>query len=296
MKTNKLLTLTVFFAFAFISCTKEAVTYGLNTETNAGTDNKAKYFVASVESSPLTKTALYESKDGYDLKWSYKDRIKVYSGNAAVLFETESSYATSANFSPVDGAHLPAADKYIAFYPASLDKDNLTLPEKQTWTLDSVKGFPMYAESDTRNLSFHNLCGIIRFRIKVKTADTFNVSKITLSCENSGLSGAFRIVNDAAVVTSKNTAVTLECNSAVNLYTFTATDFFITVPAGNYYPLLVNIASSDGKEKNYVSDGSIPVKRSEITSINLTIDASSTTDGSLESIPVSDIDVNFSER
>ena len=110
------------------------------------------------------------------------------------------------------------------------------------------------------------------------------------------MSGAFSIVNDAAVVSSTDTDVTLECATAVSLYSSSTTDFNICVPAGVYNPLKVKVVASDGVERNYESDGAVTVTRSGMTSVKLAIGTTSGADGSTETIPVTDVDVNFSER
>ena len=57
----------------------------------------------------------------------------------------------------------------------------------------------------------------------------------------------------------------------------------------------VKICDTDGKEINFESEGTISVKRSEITRINLTI-SKSDFNTSLETIPITDSDVEFTER
>lgn len=295
MKANRIILLAAAVAL-LASCTSTIEVYEQNLESGAQATTPST-FTASIETGAATKTSLKETEEGYALNWSYGDQIKVYSGNTAVLFETTNGYTTQATFSSVDNAFLPIADKYVAFYPATLDRDNLVLPAKQTWVKNSVSGFPMYAESSTRSLAFRNLCGILRFRLNLKeTGSSFAVSSITVSSEGKGMSGAFSIVNDAAVVSSTNTDVTLECETAVSLYSSSATDFNIYVPAGVYNPLKVKIVASDGVERNYESDGAVTVNRSGMTSVKLAIDTTSGSDGSTENIPVTDVDVNFSER
>lgn len=282
---------------ALASCTSIIEIYEFSPEKESVVNTLSAPFTASVETTAATKTALSETDAGYALNWSYLDRIKIYSGSTAVLFETRNSYSTEATFTVVDNAYLPVSSKYEAFYPATLDKDNLMLPAKQTWARDNVSGFPMYAVSDTRSLSFRNLCGILRFRVNLKeTGSSFDVSSITVSSEGKGMSGSFNIVDNAAVVKNTNTDVTLECPSPVSLYVSSTTDFYIYVPAGVYNHLKVKMVSSEGIERNYESDGAITVKRSGMTSIKLAVSTSSSSDGSTETISVTDVDVNFSER
>lgn len=295
MKTNNALLLAAAIAL-LASCTSTIEIYELYPEQENVENASTTMFTATLETGGITKTSLEKADEEYKLNWSYKDQIKVYSGDTAVLFETRDSYTTQASFSSVDKTYLPTADKYVAFYPATLDKDNLALPAKQTWVKNDIAGFPMYAESTTMSLSFKNLCGILRFRLNLKESESFAVSSITISSEGKGMSGAFNIQDNAAVMNNTDTDVTLECASAVSLYSSSATDFNIYVPAGVYNPIKVKIVSSDGAERNYESDGAVTVTRSRMTSVKLTISTTSGSDGSTETIPVTDIDVNFSER
>ena len=80
-----------------------------------------------------------------------------------------------------------------------------------------------------------------------------------------------------------------------SLYTSVTTDFNVIVPQGNYNPLKIKIRNADGKEINFESEDAITVMRSEITRINLTIFKSSF-NTSLETIPITDSDVEFTER
>lgn len=57
----------------------------------------------------------------------------------------------------------------------------------------------------------------------------------------------------------------------------------------------IKIRDTNGKEINFESEGTIRVKRSEITHINLTI-SKSAFETSLETIPITDSDVEFTER
>ena len=98
----------------------------------------------------------------------------------------------------------------------------------------------------------------------------------------------------AAVVTGTN-GVILTCAEAEQLYATSTTDFNIIVPQGEYNLLKVKICDADGNEANLVSEGSISVKRSDITRITLTL-AKSTFETSLETIPITDSDVDFTER
>ena len=109
------------------------------------------------------------------------------------------------------------------------------------------------------------------------------------------MSGNFVVGSDHAAVVIDTDGIVLNCEQPVVLSSTTATDFNIAVPQGDYFPLSVKIYDNEGREVNLISEGTVPVKRSEITRINLTISETSF-DSSLETIPVTDVDVDFTIR
>ena len=109
------------------------------------------------------------------------------------------------------------------------------------------------------------------------------------------MSGSFTVGGDGAAVVAGTDGVVLSCAEPEMLYATSATDFNIVVPQGDYNPLKVKICDADGKEVNLISEGAISVKRSQITRISLTL-AKSTFDTTLERIPITDSDVDFTER
>ena len=170
----------------------------------------------------------------------------------------------------------------------------MVLPANQNYIDGNIENFPMRAVSTNKNLAFKNLCGIIRFCLKSEENGQMKVSSISLSSDK-GMSGAFTVGEDDAAVITGTDGVVLTCADAEQLYATSTTDFNIIVPQGEYNPLKVKICDGEGNELNLVSEGVISVKRSEITRITLTL-AKSKFETSLESIPVIDSNVDFTER
>ena len=170
----------------------------------------------------------------------------------------------------------------------------MILPANQNYVDGNIENFPMRAVSTNKNLAFKNLCGIIRFCLKSEENGQLKVSSISLSADK-GMSGAFTVGEDNAAVVTGTDGVVLTCAEAEQLYATSTTDFNIIVPQGEYNPLKVKICDADGNEVNLVSEGAILVKRSEITRITLTL-AKSTFETSLETIPITDSNVDFTER
>lgn len=266
-------------------------------ETNLEIDNPSEVFTATTESEPSTRTSLscYTNSDGcYSLYWSEGDAISISDGVSTAVYTTGDSYSSTAEFTKIEGSISNTASQYTAFYPSSITVSNMVLPTTQNYVNDNVENFPMRAVSTDKELAFKNLCGIIRFSLKSEESGQVSISSISLSADK-GMSGTFTVGDDNAAVVSGNDGVVLNCADAKTLYTTSTTDFNIVLPQGEYDPLKIKICDAEGKEINLVSEGAISVKRSEITRITLTL-AKSTFDTSLETIPITDSDVDFTER
>ena len=266
-------------------------------ETNLEIGNPSEVFTATTESETSTRTSLsgYTNSDGcYSLYWSKGDAISISDGVSTAVYTTDDSYSSTAEFSKSKGSISNSASQYTAFYPSTITVSNMVLPSTQNYVSDNVENFPMCAISTNKDLAFKNLCGIIRFSLKSEENGQVSISSFSLSADK-GMSGTFTVGDDNAAVVSGSDGVVLNCDEAKTLYTTSTTDFNIVVPKGEYNPLKVKICNADGKEINLVSEGAITVKRSEITRITLTL-AKSTFDTSLETIPITDSDVDFTER
>ena len=129
----------------------------------------------------------------------------------------------------------------------------------------------MYAESETANLSFKNLCGIIKLNIST-TQTGKKVRKIVLSADQ-GMSGkisnAATLATDLAAVISGTAGVTLECGFEGVEIGSTAIPFYIAVPANSYSNLKIMVITADDEFQTRTAKSDIVVGRSRITDITL---------------------------
>lgn len=277
----------------FTSCETETI-----YEHESSTGPSDMEFNATTESNPQTRTVLSDYADSngcYSLYWTKGDVISLSDGTNTALFETESDNKSSGIFNRKEGSIDNQAAIYTAFYPSTITTTNMKLPVNQNYVVKNVEGFPMRAVSTSKDLEFKNLCGIIRLSLKAEETASLKITKISLSADNLGMSGTFTIDDDNAAVVKGTDGVVLNCSEPISLLKSVATDFNIIVPKGDYSPLKIKISNSDGKEVNLVSTDAIRVKRSEITNISLTLKASSF-DSSLEIIPITDSDIEFTDR
>lgn len=269
-----------------------------DVEVILGTEPSDMTFSAVIAGNASTRTALSDEADSdgcYSLYWAKGDAISISDGESTAIFTTESDGTSSGEFTRKEGRIDGDAYSYTAFYPSSITSSNMTLPARQNYVPDNVENFPMYARSYTKDLEFKNLCGIIRLSLKNEESGSIEVSGISLSTDNAGMSGSFTVGTDGAAEVDGEDGVQLTCAQPVTLYKNLETDFNIIVPKGSYNPLKVKISSADGKEANLVSEAAVNVNRSGITKITITLDSSSF-DSSLEMIPITESDVEFTDR
>lgn len=286
----------LFFGIAatlLLASCEEAFEPDFGNEANGPTE----VFSATTETEVSTRTSLSRETNGdgcHSLYWNSGDAISISDGINTTVYITDDSNTSSADFVRSDGRISNTAARYEAFYPSSITTTNMVLPANQNYIDGNIENFPMRAVSTNKNLAFKNLCGIIRFCLKSEENGQMTVSSISLSSDK-GMSGAFTVGEDDAAVITSTDGVVLTCADAEQLYATSTTDFNIIVPQGEYNPLKVKICDGEGNELNLVSEGVISVKRSEITRITLTL-AKSKFETSLESIPVIDSNVDFTER
>lgn len=286
----------LFFGIAtmlLLASCEEAFETELGNEVNGSTE----VFSATTETEPSTRTSLsgYTNGDGcYSFYWDSGDAISICDGTNTAVYTTDNCYTSSADFVRSEGKISNTAAQYETSYPSSITTTNMVLPANQNYVDGNIEDFPMRAVSTNKNLAFKNLCGIIRFCLKSEENGQLKVSSISLSADK-GMSGAFTVGEDNAAVVTSTDGVLLTCAEAEQLYATSTTDFNIIVPQGEYNPLKVKICDAKGNEVNLGSEGAISVKRSEITHITLTL-AKSTFETSLETIPITDSDVDFTER
>lgn len=254
-------------------------------------------FSAFMENYKKTRTGIstYPISGYYSLFWTRGDAISIYDGRNTAVFTTENDNSSFAEFVLAEGQIDDDASEYKAFYPSTITVYNQELPAVQHYIKDNVENFPMYAHSQNKDLEFKNLCGIIQLRLKNGSDSPIRVSSIGLSSVNSGMSGTFQIGGDGAAEVEGREGVSLICEEPVSLYEFAGTDFNIIVPQGEYDPLRVDLHLADGKVMQLASTNKVHVKRSDMTRIEMTLSESSY-ESSLEMIPVTEADVDFTDR
>ena len=246
-------------AFALTSCQQEI--------TIEESKPEGLVFTATTEI-PATKTALDAS---LNVVWQAGDEITVMGGSSIGTYTTTADGDTKATFTHHSGTEATTSP-YKAWYPTTLyDNVTLVLPATQTYTAGNITGNPMYAESETANLSFKNICGIIKLNIST-TQTGKKVRKIVLSADQ-GMSGEISNVatlgTDLTAAVSGTAGVTLDCGTEGVEIGSTAIPFYIAVPAKTYSNLKIMVITADDEFQTRTAKSDIVVGRSSITDITL---------------------------
>lgn len=126
--------------------------------------NEAKTFTATIEQvQPQTRTALSDA-DGVTVSWCAGDQVDINCAtySAKISGKGEAILTYESGVAPKEGP-------YTAVYPASLWKTEghnrvIEFPNVQCYEPDKLNA-PMYAISNTDELTFHNICGVICFSL-----------------------------------------------------------------------------------------------------------------------------------
>lgn len=239
-----------------------------------------------------TKTVL----SGQNLHWEAGDQIIIFNDylqTGIYTAATGGSTTTTFDYMQIDGMIDVGDDAnynednrpsgYYAIYPADImfmevtpeaTLGGITIPAVQQTTDGSLHGFPMYAESATKALSFKNILGLLKFTLQ-KDNTTITSISVTADHEINGKYYAqpnWPITGDVPALTYANsgtTTTTLRCGTGNGISIATSKDFYIYLPAGEYSSLTINITNSDGGFCTLTANTTIPVVRSQYTTISL---------------------------
>lgn len=266
----------VFAAFAAFALTACEQKIDLPVDLNGSKyDDSGLVFKAKTESAS-TKTALAPEGESFNVVWQSGDQITIVDGAATpnVGVYSTTSTTTEATFTFESGSSAETSP-YKAWYPANIYNDGTpTLPATQQYVEGNISGAPMFASSNSTDLQFRNLGGIICLNLSTNMSDV-SVSSISLSA-NQPMSGPISNVvslsseTPVAATVSGSAGVTLNCGAGVAI-NGTAKPFYIAVPAGDYTGLNITVRTTAGKTqtRSLKTDRIISVARSSITQISL---------------------------
>lgn len=188
---------------------------------------------------------------------------------------------------------------YTAYFPSNLYSGGQSVLPKfvtETWA-DGRFNMPMYAKSNTTDLHFKNLCGVLK--ITVKKDVMASVKSIRVSSSNKAVSGKFHVdSNNAAVLddsSAKGKSVTVEYTQAVTTSS-EGTDFYVAIPPQTYQNLKIEIGDgvSDFRELVTKTGADIVIERNKIYHITPSSLTKPATTGTAKArVGSKDVDVNW---
>lgn len=259
------------------ACTNEAL-----QEKSA---NQNYSFTARADVGIKTRTCLGEalSNETYPLLWEKGDRIIIApSGKPATSYydtqEQDSDVAEFRFIIGLEGNAMPSENTALtALYPAEAykfidGKHTINIPENQTYRKNSISSgtMPMIAGATSRELSFRNVCGILRLRLNTLEQDIrLNTVKVTA---DKGLSGPIATFEGTDVTWNNpdgetGRGITLSCNGIA--LSPEPEDFHIVLPPGNYSGFKIQLETEGLDKKSYRMDKVLEIERSAITTVNL---------------------------
>lgn len=259
------------------ACTNEAL-----QEKSA---NQNYSFTARTDAGIKTRTCLGEvlSNETYPLLWEKGDRIIIApSGKPATsYYETQEQGCDVAEFrfiSGLEGNEMPPENTALtALYPADAykftdGKHTIHIPENQIYRKNNISSgtMPMIAGATSRELSFRNVCGILRLRLNTLEQD-IRLSSIKVAADK-GLAGPIATFEGTDVTWNNpdgetGRGITLSCDGVA--LSPEPEDFYIVLPPGNYSGFKIQLETEGPDKKTYRMDGVLEIERSAITTVNL---------------------------
>lgn len=261
------------------ACTNEAL------QEKAANQNYS--FTARTDSGIKTRTCLGEdlSNETYPLLWEKGDRIIIApSGKPATsYYETQEQGCDVAEFrfiSGLEGNAMPPENTALtALYPADAykftdGKHTINIPENQTYRKNNISSgtMPMIAGATSRELSFRNVCGILRLQLNTLEQD-IRLSSIKVAADK-GLAGPIATFEGTDVTwdnpdSETGRGITLSCDGVA--LSPEPEDFYIVLPPGKYtgFTIQLETGSPTGSRRIYRMNEVLDIERSAITTVNL---------------------------
>ena len=219
-----------------------------------------------------------DSKVVYDgaFTWQANDEIRVYrlrgsnasfgkykatvsqSNSATFAYESETDVTAdqySGNFHALYPYSIGLGTSWITLNNNQINEFAIKLPDSySTDNSGHLIGNPMYTWSVNKQLTFHHLCGLLRFRLTKNGAHitSIRITAGSTSTPNGGIiNGNFKVsaANNSltlAGTTTSDDRRTVELVIPGSQDISTQKDFFIPLPPGTYSDLIIDITEQHG--------------------------------------------------
>lgn len=205
--------------------------------------------------------------EGPKVRWNLGDQLWV-GGKSCYATRVEE---TRAWLSAPEGQTAPDAARLEAFYPFSLMEEGTTplLPPDQEYSPEGLPRAPLYAVSETKQLDFKMLTGILE--VSLTASAPLHIARLSLRSEKA-MSGRFRVnTNGAAEVSGNIGALYMQPDRVLDQGG--KASFFFCVPEGTYARPELRITTADGEEMAYRLEDGLSIERARTTTADLAVDA-----------------------
>lgn len=271
-KTLAILFSAALLSLAATSCQKEELE-AVNHAWKASGNWSSNVFSASF-SSDNGKTSM---NNEYQIVWTPGDQIRIQNDAGQALnynIVEINDDGTLSKFSVPQGSDELEGDYFTATYPTSFTGASITLPETQTY--DATKhlvDFPMYAESPSHILQFHNLCGVLELTLQQAN---IRVKEIIVSTDKNitgnfsvGQDGDLKCIKAEGATGNNRTAVKLDCGNGVSISS--ATQFYVYLPVAEFTKFDIEVVTTSGAtftaKKN--DNRAMPFQRNRVKTVSL---------------------------
>lgn len=247
---------------------------------------------------PGTRTAI--SSDN-SVIWSEGDAISIFDGTGNNRFDISDGYGTaSAKFT---GA-AAETDKYYALYPYSADADlvgttlHATLPAIQ-YAEENTFGTglnPSVAVTDaSRNLTFHNVAGILKVSLSGSSVDGRSIREIQVKPGTGNMAGPYTVAMDKA--TPAATAASSDSPVGVQLKSrdggaMSGTDFYLVLLPGIYQNVELTVSCTDGSYMTGTS-GTFTITAGKVNTTTVDLSDATANDQGLYGLYQAGIDIEI---
>ena len=247
---------------------------------------------------PGTRTAI--SSDN-SVIWSEGDAISIFDGTGNNRFDISDGYGTaSAKFT---GA-AAETDKYYALYPYSADADlvgttlHATLPAIQ-YAEENTFGTglnPSVAVTDaSRNLTFHNVAGILKVSLSGSSVDGRSIREIQVKPGTKNMAGPYTVAMDeatpAATAASSGSPVGVQLKSRDG-GAMSGTDFYLVLLPGTYQNVELTVICTDGSYMTGTS-GTFTITAGEVNTTTVDLSDATANDQGLYGLYQAGIDIEI---
>ncbi len=210
--------------------------------------------------------------DVYEVKWKNGDVITIVDGEGKAVEYVTTSETTEGVFTPKNANVTVGPPPYKAYYGINIEYKQVA--PYQNYLENTTDRLPMVAESNTTNLNFKNIGGILRVNISTDSHGV-QLSKIELK-SNQNLAGT---INNLATLPT-DLAINFDYEYKTIAYycqslklTSEQKSCYIVVPANTYTDLEFEMTASTlySFSKKLKTGKSVVVERSKITDVNFNL-------------------------